>query len=191
MSAAHPLEHDRRRFTVDDVLRMVQAGILGDADRVELVDGEILTMVPQGPVHGSLKDELHARLADAYRQAELHILDQRPVRCADSALPVPDLAVIRGRPRDYLTRHPAASDAVLVVEIAVTSQERDRRKAADYARGGAPVYWLLDLAARRLDVHTEPEPALGRYKRVASLDEREDVALPELGERWLVATLLP
>jgi Uma2 family endonuclease len=191
MSAAHPLERDRRRFSVEDVLRMVEAGILGDDDRTELIDGEILTMVPQGPEHGSLKDELHARLADAYRSSDVHVLDQRPLRCGDWALPEPDLAIIRGRARDYLTRHPSAADAVLVIEIAKTSQERDREKAADYARGGAPVYWLLDLAARRLDVHAEPEPGLGRFKRLVSLDEHEDVVLPEIGARWPVATLLP
>lgn len=184
-----PSEH--RRFTVDEVLRMVEAGILGDADRVELVDGELLTVSPQGPEHGSLKDELHQRLAEAHAGGGAHVLNQRPVRMGPRGLPEPDLAVVRGEARDYLHRHPSGADVLLVVELAQTSQARDRHKAADYARGGVPVYWLIDLVARRLEVYTEPDPGAGRYRRVRSLGDGELVELPDGGARWAVSSMLP
>jgi Uma2 family endonuclease len=184
-SAAHEL----RRFTAEEFLRMIDTGIIKEEDRVELVDGEVLIMVPQGPEHGALGDELHQRLSEAYRDTRAFIRDQKPLRCGEYGLPEPDLAVIRGEPRDYLETHPVAADALLVVEIAKTSQERDRMKATDYARGEVPVYWLLDLEARTLDVYTAPDPS-GRWRTVVSLDESGEVSLPELQVSWRVASLL-
>jgi Uma2 family endonuclease len=170
---------------------MADAGIFGEDDRVELVGGEILDVTPQGPEHRSMKDELHARLGEAYRGQDVHVLDQGPLRAGPIGVPEPDLAVVRGRARDYLDRHPEGTDAILVVEIAKTSQERDREKAADYARGGVPVYWLLDLVARTVDVYSEPDRERGRYRRLESRGEAESVVLPGVGLEWTVASLLP
>lgn len=170
---------------------MVEDGILCEEDHVELVEGEILMVPPQGPEHRAIKADLHERLADAYRGKTVHVIDQDPLRAGSRGLPEADLAVIRGRPRDYLSSYPTGDASVLVIEIAKTSQARDRAKATDYAVGGVPVYWLLDLVARRLDVHVEPDRAAGRYRRVVSLGEDDLVELPELGERWSVRSLLP
>src|SRR5262249_4087413 len=153
-------------------------------DHVELVGGEVLEVTPQGPDHRAIKDDLHVRLADAYRSHNAHVLNQGPLRAGRVGVPEPDLAVLRGRPRDYVDRHPEGKDALLVIEIAKSSQVRDQAKAGDYASGGVPVYWLIDLAARSVDVHSEPDPERGRYKRVISLTESEQVDLPELAERW-------
>lgn len=185
------LEGERRRFTVDDVLRMVDAGIFGEDDRIELVDGEILMVPPQGPDHRTLKDELHARLIEAYGSENVHILDQGPLIAGESGLPEPDLAVVKGTHREYLEHHPKGEDTVLVIELAKTSQRRDVRKAADYARGCVPEYWLLDLAARQLDVYTDPDPRRGRYRKLQSRSDTERVALPLVATTWTVASLLP
>jgi Uma2 family endonuclease len=179
-----------RRFTAEEYLHMIAVGILGDGDHVELVDGEVVTMVPQEPEHSALDDELRERLAHAYRDASAFVRDQKPLRCGDYGVPEPDLAVVRGQPRDYISAHPRGSDTLLVVEVAKTSQERDRDKARDYARGDVPVYWLLDLDARALDVYTGPDPRAGRYRALVSLGETDAVTLPELGLSWLVASLL-
>lgn len=192
-AAAH--EHrdpaERRRFGVDEVLRMIADGIFGEDERVELVQGEILSVNPQGPDHGSLKDELHARLAVAYAGRDVHILNQRPVRAGARGLPEPDLAVVRGAARNYLDRHPAGTDLMLVVELAKTSQARDHDKAADYASGGVAVYWLVDLVTRVVEVHCDPDPTLGRFRSVLVLDDDDDLQLPELDLRWSVSSLLP
>jgi Uma2 family endonuclease len=184
-------EHARWRCSADDFLRMVQAGIFAEEDHIELVRGEILQVPPQGPEHRSIKDDLHARLADAYRGRDVHVLNQGPLRAGPEGLPEPDLAILRGRARDYLRRHPEGADTLLVIEIAKSSQPRDRAKATDYARGGVPLYWLLDLDGRMLDVYSEPDPERGRYRRLVSLGEGDGVTLPELGIEWPVASLLP
>lgn len=181
----------RRLFSADDFVRMVETGIFGEDDRVELVGGEILRVTPQGPDHGSLKDELHARLVAVYPGRDVHVLDQGPLRAGPQGLPEPDLAVIRGPARAYLERHPEGADALLVVEIAKTSQERDRAKAIDYARAGVGIYWLLDITGRTLDVYSDPDKDRGRYRRLESLSEKDAVGLPEIAEQWTVASLLP
>lgn len=170
---------------------MFDAGVLGEEDRVELVRGELFTVTPQGPIHRSLKDELHARLIAAYAGTDVHVLDQGPVRAGPSGLPEPDLAVVRGRARDYLERHPDGDELVLVIELAKTSQERDRAKAADYAAGGVPVYWLVDLAARVVEVYADPDREAGRYRSASVLDETRELAVPDTDERWQVASLMP
>jgi Uma2 family endonuclease len=191
VEAAPALAGPRRLFSTDDYLRMVDAGILGEDDRVELVEGEILEMTPQSPEHATIKDELGARLRDAYRERDVYVSEQRPFRAGPLGLPEPDVLVLRGRLRDYLTRHAEGPDALLIVEVAKTSQGRDRKKAGDYARGGVPIYWILDLDARTLDVHSEPDPERALYRRVETLVESDEVAPPHLEVRWKVASLLP
>ena len=180
--------HELRRFTADEFLQMIAAGIFAD-DRVELVDGEILTATPQGPEHISRKDEHRERLREAYGAANVHLRDQGPLRCGDHALPEPDLAVVKGKPQDYRHEHPSGSDTVLVVEEAKSSQVRDRRKAADYARGSVAVYWLLDLEAKTLEIYTRPDRERARYRSVVTLGEGDRVEIPDTDVTWDVASL--
>jgi Uma2 family endonuclease len=71
--------------------------------------------------------------------------------------PEPDAAVVRGGLRDYPDRHPGASDVILVVEVADASLERDQTlKKRIYAKAGIPVYWIVNLLERRLEVHRDP-----------------------------------
>ena len=87
-------------------------------------------------------------------------------RCAIAATdsqPEPDIAVIRGSSRQYATRHPAPSDVGLVVEVADSSLDVDRRvKSRIYARAGIPTYWIVNLVENRVEVHTEPKSAGNR-----------------------------
>lgn len=188
-SPSHHHARERRRFTADEYLRMIDAGVLRDEDRVELVEGEILIVSPQGPEHTSHKDEHADRLRRAYAPQDVYVRDQGPLHCGPHAIPEPDLAVVKGRPRDYRAAHPRGTDALLVVEVAKTSQARDRHKAADYARGGVPVYWLLDLEARTLDVYTDPDPAAGRFRARVTLQAGDSVAVPSTAHTWDVASL--
>jgi len=120
-STSESWRSERRRFSAEEFVRMVDAGVFREEDRVELVRGEILQVTPQGPEHRGLKDDLHSRLDRAYREHDVHGLDQGPLRAGPLGLPEPDLALVRGRARDYLKRHPEASEALLVIEIAKTS----------------------------------------------------------------------
>src|SRR4051812_48680699 len=115
----------RHRFTTDQVLRMVEVGILAEGAGVELIHGELLEMGPQGPAHRALTVRISQPLEAAYG-AGFHVQDHSPIAIGDDSLPEPDVAVVRG-PLDF-ERLPTGADAVLVVEFSVTSQRADRRK---------------------------------------------------------------
>lgn len=181
-------ERRTRRFTADEVLRMVDAGILAEDEPVELIEGELVVVTPQGPPHASVTTALRDRLVAAYG-AGFVVREDKPLIAGESSLPEPDIAVVRGVHRDFGKRHPRGDEALLVIEVARTSLAMDRSKAATYARAGVPIYWLLDLDAGRLEVHTDPRPD-GRYGRVRVLAGEDEVALPERELAWRVCELL-
>jgi Uma2 family endonuclease len=181
-------ETARRRFTTDEVLRMVASGIIHPDEPLELLEGELVIVTPQGPLHSSRIMALQELLADCYRGSG-SLRTQLPLDGAPDGLPEPDLAVVRGSAADYVDRHPAGADVILLLEVARTSQEIDRDKARTYARMGVAVYWLLDLTARRLEVRTSPLPE-GSYARTSVLDPTETVELPALARTIGVADLL-
>lgn len=185
----HGAERPTRRFTVDEVTRMVETGILGEDEPLELIRGELIIVTPQGPRHSYTTGSLADRLREAYVGVAF-VREEKPIVTSEASLPEPDVAVVRGRREDFVDRHPSGRDAILIVETAITSQKTDHEKAADYAMGGVPVYWLLDVPARRLEVHREPQPD-GRYRVVHVLAAADHVEVPETTLRWRVADLLP
>lgn len=184
------LEAPRRKFTADEVERMVEVGILAGDEPVELLDGELVVVSPQGTRHAALVAELDRLLQRAY-DALGHVRVQVPIDAGPHSRPEPDVAVARGRPRDYVERHPGRRDLLLVVEVAVTTIADARRKLPIYARAGVPVVWVLDVRRRRLEVHKGPGRG-GAYRSTTVLGVSADVEPPRLrGRRWRVADLLP
>jgi len=140
------LEHYVHRLSTAEYDRVVESGAL-DGLRVELLDGLLVDMTPQG--------ERHARVIQRLMQLCRERMDvlrvQMPLSVAEGWTPEPDLALAERSPDP--DRHPTT--ALLVAEVAVSSQAIDRRKAAVYARAGVPRYWLVDLPARTVIEHTE------------------------------------
>jgi Uma2 family endonuclease len=144
------------RLTFDDVLRMVEAGILDEGDRVELVDGLLVDMSPISPEHSGAVAWLTQHFAGANDGAyEVRVQDQLVLREGFSFVQ-PDLILIEPGPRSKL-----ATTALLVVEVAVTSQRRDREKARDYSGALVPEYWLADLVAGNVTVFRGLRPGAG------------------------------
>jgi Uma2 family endonuclease len=146
------------RFTVDQYERMGEAGILTEDDRVELIDGHVVTKMGKGPAHfwvvETVEGVLKALLGDAWS-----VRREGAARMPPSDEPEPDVVVARGTRATYLERHPAADDIVLIVEVSDTTYHRDRgKKWAANARSGIPVYWIVNLSRRRVEVDTDPAP---------------------------------
>ncbi len=145
-----------RRWTRAEYDRMVEVGLLGEDDRVELIDGEILTMSPQDSLHAATIMLVQDTLRRAFG-TDRSVRVQLPLALDPLSEPEPDFAVVEGTWRDYVDEHPAT--ALLVVEVALTTLAyARRRKASLYARAGIPEYWVIDLRDRCLVVHRSPVP---------------------------------
>ncbi|BDI30195.1 hypothetical protein CCAX7_22460 [Capsulimonas corticalis] len=161
--AAMPSPH---RWTRDDYYRLGDLGFFPPEIRVELIDGEIIeTMSPQKTPHTVT---LHA-VVHALRSAfggDTYIREQSPMTLADTSEPEPDILVARGTFHDYKDRHPGPADTLLLVEISDSTLTYDRtRKAALYAASGVGEYWIVNVAARELEVRRSPQA--GSYQEAS------------------------
>lgn len=148
----------RHRFTVEDYHRMAHAGVLGENDRVELIEGEIVEMAPVGSRHASCVDRL-VRLFTQGLGEQVIVRVQNPVRLGERPEPQPDLALLRPRLDFYAEAHPGPKDVFLLVEVADTSASYERQvKLPFYAQWGIPEVWLVDLAEGVVEVCREPRP---------------------------------
>lgn len=177
-----------RRWTRDEYYRMAEAGILRPEDRVELIDGEILTMAPQKSPHATAMQLAQEALREAFG-AGFVVRPQLPLVLDELNEPEPDLAVVRGEPRDYRDAHPTT--ALLVVEVAESSLGFDRGvKSRLYAHAGIPEYWIVDLAGGALEVLRSP--AGGEYRERRVLHHGASIApLARPDTPIAVADLLP
>ena len=168
--------------------RAIEAGVFGPDARLELVEGAILAMGPQGSRHFTgielVVDALRGAFGPGYR-----VRTQGPLAAGEDSEPEPDVAVVAGDARAYRDAHPAT--ALLVVEVSDNSLHTDRTvKQRLYARCGIPEYWILALPDRRLEVHRDP--AADGYRSVSVHRAGETVSpLGRPGAAIAVDSLLP
>ncbi len=168
--------------------QMIDAGILGSEDHVELIEGEIVEMSPEKSRHAVATELVAEALRAAFPKGHA-IRVQHPLSLPDDSEPEPDVAVVRGSQRDYREGHPRT--AVLVVEVSDSSLAYDRgRKSKIYAKAGIPEYWVVDLAKRRVHVHRKPTS--GKYGRAVVVTPSGSITpLAAPGQPVRVADLLP
>lgn len=168
------------RFSTADYLDMIEKGVLGSGDHVELIEGIIVEMAPAGIPHHHFTmrvTELFAPLIGRYK-----ISIQGTLNVAEGQVFDPDFMLLEQRADGYKSRLPDAADVLLVIEGADSSLPRDQKiKLPVYAKAGIPEYWIGDLEREVLIIHREPDE--GRYKSVETRqgDERvSPLAAPEL-----------
>ena len=168
----------RHRLTVSDYYRMAEVGILAPDARVELIDGDIIDMVPPGSLHAATVDVLTEFLGRSVGGKAV-VRVQNPVRLSELSEPQPDLALLRRRDDHYRQHHPGPADVLLVVEIADASLRFDRdTKVSLYAVHSIPEMWLVDLRDRRLIRHRAPQQ--GAYTLVDEPDLSAPLEVPAL-----------
>lgn len=148
------------RFRVEAYHRMLEAGILGEDDHVELLEGVIVEMSPQGAAHARIVARLNRFLVLSVGEA-FEVRPQLPLTLDEQSEPEPDLAVVPAE-SGLSNAHP--HHALLVVEVASASLTHDRQvKARLYARASIPEYWLVDAERRCIEVYRDPDAAQGHY----------------------------
>jgi Uma2 family endonuclease len=138
--------------------RLAREGFFGN-ERVELIQGIVVEMSPIGPRHANPLDLLVERLVPPL-VGRARVRVQQPFAATDDSEPEPDLAIVPAL--QYVESHP--DRAFLVIEVAETSLDYDREtKAPIYAASGVPEYWVVNVAARCIEVFDQPK--LGVYTR--------------------------
>ncbi|MDQ3631486.1 MAG: Uma2 family endonuclease [Actinomycetota bacterium] len=169
MAAIAPALH---RLTYDDVVRMYEAGILGENARVELLDGLLIDLVPPGPHHDGRVVRLNKRFVKAVPDA-YEVRPQLVLRLAGGDFVLPDLMVVDAV--EGVDRQPTT--AALVIEVAHTSQRHDREKATRYAAAGVVEYWIADVVGRAVTVYRDP--SADGYATVT--EHRDGTLVPLIG----------
>lgn len=144
-----------RRFTVPEYHKLIEIGMLTEDDRVELLEGYLVEKMPHDPIHDGTIQLVEGAIT--------RLLPGGWCQRVQSAItlptsePEPDVAVVRGSRRSYLSRHPIVSDFGIVIEVSNTTLDSDRTdKLPIYARDGLPVYWIVNLIDMQIEVYEQP-----------------------------------
>jgi Uma2 family endonuclease len=145
-------------MTLEKYEAMIASGAFTKRDRVQLINGYLVARMTELPPHGA-SCEMTRMCIEPLLPASWHVRNDKPLKIPNYAsMPEPDLVVVRGAGRDYTRRYPEPRDAALVVEVSSTSLYEDRAMAVIFSAGGVPIYWIVNLVARQVEVHTIPGP---------------------------------
>ena len=149
----------RRAFTVEDIGRMIEAGIIGEDEKFELIEGEIVMMAAKGVAHERIKSALMIAVVRALPD-HLTVGVEVTLRLTDTVMLEPDIAVF---PKELFRKSSAGfarldpGEASLVIEVAASSLAYDKGlKARLYARHRIKEFWVVDANERIAWVHTGP-----------------------------------
>ena len=138
-------------ISVEFYHEMGRLGMIGED--VELLEGFLIKTMSKSPLHSFIVRRCQHALQAALREG-MFIIKEDPITMERSE-PEPDLAVIDGNEEDFARHHPAT--ARLIIEVSVSTLQKDRSKAMIYAGAGVPEYWLIEPEAKRVTVYHLPE----------------------------------
>ena len=154
----------RKKFTIEEYHRLIDLGFFTENDRIELIRGEIIEIAAKRTPHSVCNSQLWKQLYKLVgNQAEIRV--QEPIVLFNHSEPEPDVVVARKKDDNYLSTHPSAADIILVIEISDSTLKYDspketlrerETKLPLYAEAGIKDYWIINLVARHLEVHTNP-----------------------------------
>jgi Uma2 family endonuclease len=164
-----PAANVRHKLSVSDYYRMGDAGILHEDSRVELIEGELIDMSPIGSHHAGIVTRI-SHLLNKKISDQAIVSVQNPVRLSDWSEPQPDIMLLKPRSDYYYDSHPKPSDVLVLIEVADSSIDYDRKtKLPLYARSGIQEFWIIDLNAKRLERYTQPNDT--GYGQCETLDK--------------------
>lgn len=145
-----------RKFTLGEYHRMIETGVLKDGEPYELLEGHLVLKMSRGSPHDSavqVVNKRFVRLAPSGWEPRC----QCAVTLGDGSEPEPDIALVRGDETTFRDHHPGPAEIGLLVEVADSSLADDRQdKGRIYARAGVPVYWVVNVVDKLIEVYTRP-----------------------------------
>ena len=179
---------DRRRFTVEEYHQMTESGILTREDRVELINGEIISMSPINSPHAGCVKRINALFTRILRE-QVVVSVQDPLVVNDFSEPEPDVMLLKHRDDFYADAHPRPTDVYLLIEVADSSLPIDREvKLPLYAQAQIPEVWIINLAERTIEGYRSPSE--GRYQETWVATREQEVTLPHFSINAAVKDLI-
>lgn len=172
----------RRSFTVAEIRRMVEAGIIAEDENFELIEGELVPMSPKGNQHEVIKAAINRILA-RHAPADLRLAIETSLYLNERTFVEPDLCLY---PKRILPEDVKGGDVLLAIEVAGSSMPYDRGlKARIYARHGVAELWVIDTSTRVTWVHRRPDADgnWGSVEKIAADASLAPLALPDLSMR--------
>jgi hypothetical protein len=177
MPATEP-SHRRKRWTNSEFMRLMEAGFLREGSSTFLWDGEIIEPMTKNRPHSNAIGNLHETLLRRLVAQDWTVGREEPLDLAEGFLPEPDLFFLTGPRATYRKRHPGPADVALLIEVADTSYRDDAGPyLRKYAAMGVALCWVVHLAARRVEVYTEPSADGYRDRRDFGLNDRVPLVL--------------
>lgn len=165
------------RLTVEQFLRMVDAGIFPAGPRVELLGGRLFAKMTKNDLHDFAVYQMGRRLW-ALLPADWCLREEKSVTLGRHWRPEPDITVVRGPGERYGRQAPQAGDIGLLIEVADSSYRKDRGAMwRGYAEAGVAVYWIVNIPGRRVEVYARPtgRGRAAKYETSAVFDEAAEV----------------
>lgn len=145
------------RFTVEQYHKMGETGILSPDDKTELIDGQIVTLMPIGKDHASIVTNLMLALVRGLPKESATVMIQNPLSIGDLNEPVPDAMVLEFSPNNYRDHLPKPENALLVIEVSNSTIKYDREiKLPKYAGSGVKESWIVDINGQKVWVYKQP-----------------------------------
>jgi Uma2 family endonuclease len=171
------------RFTVEEYRQLGERGILREDEGVELIEGIVVAMSPKSVAHRYAVDAL-LTILPAMLASDWYPSGQNPLQLTGSE-PEPDVTLLRGSYRDYRDRHPQPQDAGLVIEVAESSLDYDRRtKGFLYSKHEVPEYWIVNLVDACVEVYRSAPDKPQHFLPAESYGVGSDVPLVIASRRY-------
>ena len=142
------------KWSIDEYHLMIKSGVLNNRS-VELLEGEIIEVSPESPLHRFTNDSI-AEYLRKQLQGRAKVFEAHPITL-DNSEPEPDISIVRLPNTNYLDRHPYSEDIYWSIEVSSTTLQDDLNlKKKIYAKAGINEYWVVDLKNTKLIVFREP-----------------------------------
>lgn len=141
------------QWSIEEWHELVDSGLL-EGKPVELLEGNIVEMSPEGIEHSYTNQSVSDYLRDLFKE-QAHVRDAHPITL-DNSEPEPDIAIVQLPATIYRNHHPYAQNIYWLIEVSNRTLTKDlEQKIITYARNGIPEYWVIDLKNKKLIVHTQ------------------------------------
>lgn len=143
------------KWSIADYHQIIESGVL-DGKSVELLEGEIVTVSPESPLHTTINYSVVNYLRTLIGNLAV-IRESHPITL-DNSEPEPDIAVVSIPYTKYVSRHPYSEDIYWLIEISNRTLTKDsKEKSVTYARNNIAEYWVIDLINNKLWLFTNPQ----------------------------------